>query len=125
MIELFQKGGPIMWPILLTSIIAVTVVIDRLFFIVRERFRRDPRAVREILEKAERGDYAGAMRIGEGSRDFVVRALTYALSRANRFPRRFSAPPPGSSSDSVAELLFLIRSSRSRRCLVFWERSRV
>ena len=84
MIELFQKGGPIMWPILLTSIIAVTVVIDRLFFIVRERFRRDPRAVREILEKAERGDYAGAVRIGEGSRDFVARALTYALSHRDK-----------------------------------------
>jgi hypothetical protein len=31
MTELFAKGGPIMWPLPVTSIIAVTVVIERLF----------------------------------------------------------------------------------------------
>ena len=84
MIELFYKGGPIMWPILLTSIIAVTVVIDRLFFIVRERLRRDPRVVREILEKVENDDHAGAVRIGEASNDFVARTLTYALTHRDK-----------------------------------------
>ncbi len=64
MIEFFYKGGPMMWPILLTSIIAVTVVIDCLFFVVRERLRRDPRVVREVLGKVENGDYAGARSLG-------------------------------------------------------------
>jgi biopolymer transport protein ExbB len=84
MIELFHKGGPIMWPILLTSIIAVTVVMERLFFTLRERSRRDPRVVREILRRVETGDYGGAVRIGEASRDFVARTLTYALTHRER-----------------------------------------
>ena len=83
-IEVFQKGGPIMWPILFTSIIAVTVVIDRVFFIVRERLRRDPRAVREILGKVESGDYTAAAKVGEASKDFVARTLTYALTHRDK-----------------------------------------
>jgi biopolymer transport protein ExbB len=84
MTELFVKGGPIMWPILVTSIIAVTVVIERLFFIIRERVRRDPRVVREILDRVEKGDYAGAVRIGEACNDFVARTLTYALTHRDK-----------------------------------------
>jgi biopolymer transport protein ExbB len=84
MTELFAKGGPIMWLLLMTSIIAVTVVIERLSFIVRERMRRDPRAVQEILEMVEKGDYAGAVRIGEASNDFVARTLTYALTHRDK-----------------------------------------
>lgn len=84
MTELFVKGGPIMWPILATSIVAVTVVIERLFFIIRERLRRDPRAVHEVLERVERGDYAGAIRTGEASNDFVARTLTYALTHRDK-----------------------------------------
>ena len=33
MLDLFIKGGPIMWPLLLTSIIAFGVVIERLWFV--------------------------------------------------------------------------------------------
>jgi biopolymer transport protein ExbB len=84
MTELFVKGGPIMWPILATSIVAVTVVIERLVFIVREHIRRDPRAVQEILQRVETGDLAGAARVGETSNDFVARTLTYALTHRNK-----------------------------------------
>lgn len=73
-----------MWPILVTSIVAVTVVIERLVFIVREHMRRDPRAVQEILQRVEAGDYSGAARVGEASNDFVARTLTYALTHRNK-----------------------------------------
>jgi biopolymer transport protein ExbB len=82
--ELFVKGGPIMWPLLVTSIVALTVVIERFFFIVRERLRRDPRVVQEILERVEKGDFAGAIRTGEPSKDFVARTLTYALTHRDK-----------------------------------------
>ncbi|MGA7212643.1 MAG: MotA/TolQ/ExbB proton channel family protein [Terrimicrobiaceae bacterium] len=84
MIELFEKGGPIMWPRLVASIVTVTVVIDRLYFIVREYFRRDLRVVREMFEKVERGDLAGAVAVGAVSKDFVARTLTYALTHRDK-----------------------------------------
>jgi biopolymer transport protein ExbB len=84
MIDLFVKGGPIMWPLLVTSIVAVTVVIERLFFIVRERLRRNSGVVRDILHRVEKCDYDGAVRVGETSNDYVARTLTYALSHRDK-----------------------------------------
>jgi len=79
MIQLFIKGGPIMWPILVASIVALTVVIERLFFIVRQSQRRQPQVVGEILARVEKGDVEGAVTIGQTSRDFVASVLTYGL----------------------------------------------
>jgi len=84
MIELFVKGGPIMWPILLTSIVALTVVLERVIFVIRERVRRDPETVRRIFEHVERGDFAGAALAGAASEDYVARTLTYALNNRER-----------------------------------------
>ena len=84
MIELFIKGGPIMWPILLTSIVALTVVIERVIFVIRERVRRDPETVRRIFECVERGDFSGAAAAGASSQDYVAKTLTYALNNRDR-----------------------------------------
>jgi biopolymer transport protein ExbB len=79
MIEIFLKGGLVMWPLLAVSLVAVTVVFERLFFTVRESRRRDPAAVARIFAAAERGDLAAACAAGVATRDFVARVLTYAL----------------------------------------------
>jgi biopolymer transport protein ExbB len=78
-IQIFEKGGPVMWPLLFTSIVALTVVIERIFFILRERRRRQPDVVEGILSSVERGDVAAAASLAEGSGDPVARMLTYAL----------------------------------------------
>jgi biopolymer transport protein ExbB len=80
LIGLFERGGPMMWPLLLTSIVALTVVIERLFFTARERWRRQPNAVAEIFAAAEAGDLDGAQQAGADSGDFVARVLTFALA---------------------------------------------
>ncbi|MDQ3623728.1 MAG: MotA/TolQ/ExbB proton channel family protein [Verrucomicrobiota bacterium] len=80
MIQLFIKGGPIMWPLLVTSLVAVTVVLERLIFVLRERFRRDPAAVEKIFNAVENGDHERAILAGQASQDFVARVLTYALA---------------------------------------------
>ena len=79
MIELFQKGGPVMWPLLLTSLITLAVVIERILFIIRENRKRDDEAIRQTLERVERGDIEGATRTAEGTQDFVCRVLAYGL----------------------------------------------
>lgn len=84
LIGYFKRGGPIMWPLLFVSILAVTVILERLFFLARERRRRNPEAVQGIMARLEAGDVAGALRAGEGSRDHIARALTYALAHRQK-----------------------------------------
>lgn len=84
MLQIFLKGGPIMWPLLLTSLLALTVVIERLIFLLREKSRRQPKAVEKILEGVERGDLAGAIQTGNTSADFVARTLVYGLQHRDK-----------------------------------------
>ena len=80
MIEIFLKGGPVMWPLLATSIVTLGVVIDRLWFIVHERRSRQPEVVDNILQLLEAGLTDNATEAGKDSTDFVARTLTYALA---------------------------------------------
>jgi len=79
MIQIFLKGGPVMWPLLLTSLVALTVVFERLWFIIRESAQRQPKVVARIFTEAERGDFAAAQTAGAESPDYIARTLTYAL----------------------------------------------
>jgi biopolymer transport protein ExbB len=79
MIELFLKGGPVMWPLLATSLVTLSVVIERLLFVAREWRRREPEAVEAIFRAAERTDLAGAVASGLRSADPVARCLASAL----------------------------------------------
>jgi len=83
-IEIFYKGGPIMWPLLLVSIVALTVVIERMFFILLDKKNRDPVLVGEILSQVEMGRTDEAVAIAGNSKDFVARALTYALTHREK-----------------------------------------
>ena len=79
MFQIFQKGGPIMWPLLCTSLVALSVVFERLFFLLRERSHRQPEVVESILGSVERNEVKAAIQNGKGSQDFVARTLIYAL----------------------------------------------
>ena len=79
MISLFLKGGPVMWPLLVASFVALTVVFERLFFTLREGLRRNQPAVARIFAEAEKGRLPAACEAGRASRDFVARVLVYAL----------------------------------------------
>jgi biopolymer transport protein ExbB len=78
--ELFKAGGPVMWPVLLVSFLSLTVVVERLIFIVRENAYRDHETVEKMLEKVENRDVEGAIALGQKSKDFVARVLVYALT---------------------------------------------
>jgi len=78
--DLFIKGKEIMWPILLLSFVAITVVVERLLFIVRENASREPEVVEKMLEAVERGDIEAALAMGRKSRDFIAKILVYSLS---------------------------------------------
>ena len=82
MIQIFLKGGPVMWPLLVTSLVALTVVFERLYFTVREALRRDPEAVALLFQHVQKGRPEEAVAVGKRSRDYVARVLTYALEHS-------------------------------------------
>src|SRR5207247_656227 len=49
LIDNFRKGGPIMWPILIVSIVGLTVVIERIFWWTGRWFRRDPKRIEKVF----------------------------------------------------------------------------
>jgi biopolymer transport protein ExbB len=79
MIDLFIKGGPIMYPLLICSIIALTVIIERTIFWIGEDYRRDQGLVNEVLSLAEQGNWeAVRVRVGN-SKDFIIRILVAGI----------------------------------------------
>src|SRR3984893_7038612 len=63
LIDNFRKGGPIMWPILIVSIIGVTVVLERIFWWLGRWFRRGPKRIEKVFTAIEVGDVAEASRL--------------------------------------------------------------
>jgi len=79
MINLFIKGGPIMYPLLICSIIALTVILERTIFWIGEDYRRDQALVNEVLSLAEQGNWETVRaRIGN-SKDFIIRILVAGI----------------------------------------------
>src|SRR5437588_10903983 len=79
-LENFHKGGPIMWPILIVSIIGVVVVLGRIFWWTGRWMRRDPKRIEKVFTAIETGDVAEASRLSRGSRDPVLRMMWNGLN---------------------------------------------
>src|SRR5437868_7429187 len=82
-LENFHKGGPIMWPILIVSIIGVAVVLERIFWWTGRWMRRDPKRIEKVFTAIETGDVAEASRLSRGSRDPVLRMMWNRLNHAH------------------------------------------
>jgi biopolymer transport protein ExbB len=80
LIDKFHKGGPVMWPILIVSIIGLTVVIERIFWWGGRWFRRDPKRIEKVFTAIEHGDVTEASRLSRGSRDPVLRMMWNGLN---------------------------------------------
>jgi biopolymer transport protein ExbB len=84
LVHIFKKGGPIMWPLLFASVLALATVIERLLFLANEKRKRDPRRLERLLEQVENGEIAEAVREHKQSKDYVVRPLVYALEHREK-----------------------------------------
>ncbi len=81
--QFFVKGGPIMWPILISALVAVAVVGERAFWWWRESQKRDPQKLEQLLAALENSDVAAATKIGEGSEDPVIRMIYRGLNHVH------------------------------------------
>lgn len=102
MFEWFFLGGPIMWPLLLTSIISLGIVIERFSFILSATKKRHPEIVEKMFTYVKTERFEQAVKEGLESEDFLANILAYGLTHretsfsnavmrvANRELKRFS-----------------------------------
>ncbi|MFL6590761.1 MAG: MotA/TolQ/ExbB proton channel family protein [Chthoniobacterales bacterium] len=79
-VDNFKKGGPIMWPILVVSLTALAVVLERIFWWLGRWMRRDPKRIEKVFTAIEVGDVAEASRLSRDSRDPVLRMIWNGLN---------------------------------------------
>ncbi len=68
-----------MYPLLLCSILAVTVIIDRFIFWAKEDIQRNMPLVDEVLELCRIGDWEGVRKKVQRSKDYVIRILVSGI----------------------------------------------
>ncbi len=79
MITIFIKGGPVMYPLLACSIIALTVIFERAFFWIREDMFRNRTLVDNMLELCRKGEWDEVRALVAGSKDYIVRILVNGI----------------------------------------------
>ena len=80
LIKHFEDGGPVMYPILVTGLVAVAVVGERAFWWWRESTRRDPKTLEKLFASLEGGDFAQASVLSKNSSDPVIRMIWHGMN---------------------------------------------
>ena len=75
----FEKGGVVMYPLLACSVLALTVILERTYFWIREDRRTDRVLVDEILELARLRQYEEIRIKTQGALDYVIKILVCGL----------------------------------------------
>ena len=68
-----------MYPLLACSLIALTVIIERTMFWIREGVRGNQTLIDRVLELCQKGNWAAVKGEVEGSKDFVIRILVSGI----------------------------------------------
>lgn len=75
MMQFLLNGGPIMYPLLVCSVVVLTVVMERLMFWNRIDRNRNSQLVDEVLEHSRVGDWEAVRGKTQHSRDYIVKIL--------------------------------------------------
>ncbi len=77
--ELIQQGGPVMYPLLACSVIAMTVICERLLFWWQIRRRRNRQLMDRVLRLAETASWREIKEITQNCEDHVIKVLTVGI----------------------------------------------
>jgi biopolymer transport protein ExbB len=80
LIDILVKGGPVMVPLLLCSIVSVAITIERLFF---WKAIRSKDSIEEMLRLVERRDFPAALKVGQMAKLPGTRVLVAGLRHRN------------------------------------------
>jgi biopolymer transport protein ExbB len=79
-VDLFHRGGPIMYPVLLTAIFAVCIVVERIAWWLNLSRKRDASTLDKVFAAVESGNSADAIALSSTSEDPVVRMIHHGLN---------------------------------------------
>ena len=77
--HIFDKGGPVMYPLLVCSIIAMSVVIERAVFWFKLAIRSQPSLVDEVLELSRQGDWESIKNKTAHAKDYIIKILVSGI----------------------------------------------
>ncbi|HEV2209109.1 MAG TPA: MotA/TolQ/ExbB proton channel family protein [Verrucomicrobiae bacterium] len=80
LVKYFEAGGPVMWPILITALVAVAVVGERTFWWYRESRKRNPQTLEAVFGAIENGDFRRAADLSKDSEDPVIRMIWHGMN---------------------------------------------
>lgn len=78
MLELIQKGGIVMYPLVLCSVVALSIVIEKIYNLSRASVDSE-KLMEKIKEKIERKDFSQAIAICEATPGPVARVLAVTI----------------------------------------------
>ena len=83
MLQMFLKGGPLMWPILLCSVFALAIIVDRIMYL--NKIRIDARHFLDrIIDKMKRHQIKEALGICERKENPISRILKAGILKYDR-----------------------------------------
>jgi biopolymer transport protein ExbB len=101
--ELFQKGGPVMYPLLVLSVLSVSTIIERLWFWAT-LLSKEKQIVHRILEAA-RSDWGAANEIArQANRQPIGRFLSAPLRLYNPEPELFRLALEAAADEELASM---------------------
>ncbi len=77
--EVFQSGGPVMWPLLACSFIALVVILERTLFWLSFLRLRNRSLAGQVLDLASRGEWDTIRHQTRHSKDYVIRVMVSGI----------------------------------------------
>lgn len=78
--EWFLKGGPVMYPLLLCSVISVVIIVERFLFWLLNYFRSNDRRIEQVLVLVKENKKPEALKAAGRSKDPALRVLLSGLN---------------------------------------------
>lgn len=75
LVDLFHKGGPIMWPIIVVSLFAIATIVERGWWWWQLLRARNPQLLEQTLGALDKGDTESARQLCVNSTDPVLRVI--------------------------------------------------
>lgn len=80
---LFKSGGPLMYPIFLCSVAALTIILERLWMLRRKNIF-DEEALTKAYSLVKAGEYENALKILQSSKTSMARVAIEGISKRHR-----------------------------------------